>query len=638
MGNPVAAGSGSKWERNLDDVVESLRGLQRRGKACSLLIGAGCSVTANIPTAKGFVDEVAKRYPNAFRRAAEPTYPAVMAQLSYAERRDLIGEFVDDAKINWAHIAIAELMKAGWVDRVLTTNFDPLVVRAAALTGEYPAVYDFAASQAFSAADLPDKAVFHLHGQRTGFAIINTEKETGRLSKAMAPVFADAGRARAWIVAGYSGHNDPVFDDHLATITRFDNRLFWVGYNDADPPAYVREKLLEADKDACFVRGYDADEFFVLLAQRLDCFPPDYLTRPFSHLDRTFDHLVTFRLPLTGSEQDIVKPTRQWLAECREQYEDDPQSVPEAWAAVLRGPGEPEVERDTSDPAVAAATHAGLLQRATSLAREARESNSTEAAVGMLREAEEIYGKALALEPGDHVTLYNWGVALASRARLSEGEEAEALFEAAGRKYAAALEAKPGDADTLYNWANALESLGSLRASPELLRAAEEKYAASAEAQPSTKVFTNWGWALAQRATTQDGQERLDLLREAGEKYRRALEDDPEHALALTNWGVALLRTGRALQGEQPEKAGQAYAQAAEKMQEAERISPGRSAYNLACLAALQGDGNTARGWLAVAQEHGTLPDPAYIAADPDFAKVRDEPWFAEFTGDGSAT
>ena len=61
-----------------------------------------------------------------------------------AELRDLVAEYVDSAKINWAHICIALLFQAGYVDRVLTTNFDPLVNRACALLGQFPAVYDCA--------------------------------------------------------------------------------------------------------------------------------------------------------------------------------------------------------------------------------------------------------------------------------------------------------------------------------------------------------------------------------------------------------------------------------------------------------------------------------------------------------------
>lgn len=147
-------------ERNMDDVVETVKKANERGKKCTLLIGAGCSVTAGIPTAKGFVEIIEKDYTRAFKRARTKTYAHCMAELSLGERRDLIADYVDKAKVNWAHIAIAQLMKAGYVDRVLTTNFDLLFVRACALLGQFPAVYDFAASQLFKAADIPESGRF----------------------------------------------------------------------------------------------------------------------------------------------------------------------------------------------------------------------------------------------------------------------------------------------------------------------------------------------------------------------------------------------------------------------------------------------------------------------------------------------
>lgn len=149
--------------RGMDDVVEAVRNAKRHKKSCALLIGAGCSVSAGIPLASGFIEVIKKDWLNAFERAkqkaqpANPTYPICMAELSDAERRDLISDYVDRATINWAHLAIAQLMKDGFVDRVFTTNFDPLVLRACALLGVFPAVYDFAASQRFKPAYLPKR-------------------------------------------------------------------------------------------------------------------------------------------------------------------------------------------------------------------------------------------------------------------------------------------------------------------------------------------------------------------------------------------------------------------------------------------------------------------------------------------------
>ncbi len=46
--------------RDMDDVVEAVRNAKGRGRKCAILIGAGCSVTANIPSAAGIVDMIEK--------------------------------------------------------------------------------------------------------------------------------------------------------------------------------------------------------------------------------------------------------------------------------------------------------------------------------------------------------------------------------------------------------------------------------------------------------------------------------------------------------------------------------------------------------------------------------------------------
>ena len=198
----------SKFETSIDHVVEMVRNRRETKDGCSLLIGAGCSVTAGIPSAAGFVELIKQRYAAHHAQAEPKNYPRCMAALPSGARRRLIEEKVDDARINWAHIAIAQLMKAGYVDRVLTTNFDPLIVRACALVGESPAVYDFAVSQLLKPEHIPHKAVFHLHGQRTGFILLNTEQEVVEHSQRLGALFKTAGEGKAWIVVGYSGESD----------------------------------------------------------------------------------------------------------------------------------------------------------------------------------------------------------------------------------------------------------------------------------------------------------------------------------------------------------------------------------------------------------------------------------------------
>ncbi len=282
-------------EYTVDHVVDTLKNAKVQEKKCTLLLGAGCSVEAGIPTANGFVEEIKRRFPAAYRDASPPTYPNCMAQLGPGERRDLVAEYVDNAKINWAHVAVSCLIGAGYVDRVLTTNFDPLIMRACAQHGIFPAVYDFAASQLFKPADIPGQAIFHLHGQRSGFVQLHTPEEIDEHSKRLEPLFQDAGRGRSWIVAGYSGDNDPVLD-HLIRIPKFDYKLFWVCYRDNEPSKKVNAELLsiKLDNYALPVKGFDADSFFITLARKLGCFPPTLINDPFFFLVKSLDTLSDF--------------------------------------------------------------------------------------------------------------------------------------------------------------------------------------------------------------------------------------------------------------------------------------------------------------------------------------------------------
>ncbi len=76
--------------RDIEDVVETLRNAKKHSIKCNVLIGAGCSVQAGIPTAQGFVEKIRTDFPRAFQRATEKTYAKCMAELSIGEQRALI--------------------------------------------------------------------------------------------------------------------------------------------------------------------------------------------------------------------------------------------------------------------------------------------------------------------------------------------------------------------------------------------------------------------------------------------------------------------------------------------------------------------------------------------------------------------
>jgi Tfp pilus assembly protein PilF len=583
--------------RSIEEIKETLRNAKSRKRGCALLIGAGCSVKAGIPTAAGFVDIIKDKYELAYQRAPAKTYPKCMGELLLSERRDLIAQYVDKAQINWAHLCIAGLMQAGYVDRVLTTNFDLLVARACAMLGVFPATYDFATSQLLKKADIPDQAVFYLHGQRTGFVLMNTEEDMMTHSKLLGPVFEDAGSGRVWIVVGYSGENDPVFN-HLASIPRFDNGLFWIGYKDQEPASHVRERLLTQDKDAFFIKGSDADSFFVSVTQALGIFPPDLVARPFTYLLRTLTHIT----PSTDQtfEDDVIGTPRGWILSAIDQFETP---VP-ALETIMRG-GRPQMEvqkrpavltvaaryllmqghykevlafrkdfDESPSPELANVLSIAFVMQGNQLLDRAKATTGEEAD-RLFTEAKEMYEAALAIKPDRHEALINWGNLLLERAKRKTGGEAEQLFIAAEQKYKAALAIKPGMPEILLNWGNLLLDRAKTRTgevSDQLFTAAEEKYKDALAIKPDMPdAFYQWGNVLLDRAKTSSGEESDRLFTAAEEKYRTALAVKPDMYEALNNWGNLRLDQAKTKTGQE---ADQLFDQAEEKYGAALAIKP----------------------------------------------------------------
>jgi hypothetical protein len=167
-----------------------------------------------------------KRVPEADRR----NYNKVMAALTTNQRRGLLDPHIDAARVNWAHLALAQLFATGKVDRVLTVNFDPLLVRACAMAGLFPAIYDLATTERFREAHIAPRSLFYLNGQHTGFVTLNTEDELKRHHQRLRDIVHNTGTRRTWVVVGYSGDADPLLDV-LAEREIFEGGLYWVGHD-----------------------------------------------------------------------------------------------------------------------------------------------------------------------------------------------------------------------------------------------------------------------------------------------------------------------------------------------------------------------------------------------------------------------
>jgi len=566
-------------KRRIDDVAGTLRMAQARNKRCTLLIGAGCSVTAGIPPASGIMAYIREHYYADYERAEEKTYALTMAELAVGERRDLIADYVDKAKLNWAHICIAQLMKSGYVDRILTTNFDPLVIQACALVGLFPAVYDFAASQTFKAGDIPQQAVVYLHGQRSGFVLLNTQKEVTRHSELLKPVFEEAGQGRVWLVVGYSGESDPVFDRLADDFSQFENRLYWVGYPESDPPRHVRKRLLQEGKGAFYVDGYDADSFFVNLLQQLDAFPPDFVGRPFSYLEQLMESLSPYK-PGAVNGPDPTARARGMILDAIEQYESGAIAETERRAQDLLLAGkfaeleQMQPEEPDLAPEVASSVAWARVLEGNDLGDSALTASGP-AADSLFEGAYEKYDEALKLSPDMHEALHAWGITLGDQAKTKEGAEADRLFAAAYEKYGEALERDPAAVGVLQAWGITLSDQAKTKEGSEadlLYAQAQEKYSVAVELKPDDPdKLNNWGLALSDQAKTKVGADADRLFEAAYEKYAAALELEREMHFALNNWGNALSDQAKTKEGAEADRL---FEVAYEKYAEAVELEP----------------------------------------------------------------
>ena len=203
-------------ESTVAQIADLLRDTKTSEPKACLLIGAGVSYSAGIGLAGDFITRIKNQFPALYQAACQscgegidPNYAQCMATLPPAQQVKLVRTDIDSAQINWAHIGIARLEKESIVDTILTPNFDPLASRACALFNRFPAIYDLAGLRdetdnniSFDKSFVKGGAIFHLHGQHTGFLLLNTEAKLKAQAKRIRPVLEAVMKGKPVIIAG----------------------------------------------------------------------------------------------------------------------------------------------------------------------------------------------------------------------------------------------------------------------------------------------------------------------------------------------------------------------------------------------------------------------------------------------------
>lgn len=526
-----------------------------------------------------------------------------MSALDKDERRRLLKpHIIENKKINWAHIALACLMKEEYIQRVLTFNFDSILSRACNLLGLHPSIYDFATANPHLYHLINDPSIVHLHGQGTGFIQLNTQDETQRHTEKLGDFIAATLNSNPSLFIGYSGNADeffPLLKDKYSE----QHRLIWTGRKnsiDDIEAESVKEFLQENQNLTHYIGDIDADHFLIQLAKELDCFPPQLFLNPYEFLDTQLQNIQPYPL---ADGLDILENLSKYLREQAKQP-----LIESLYTAFIHKYPNQKSTQDLSDKAINEIMWA-YDQQARNLFKQEKLDDSCH-----------LYKKALAILPSHLGCLGNYSIVLAHLAQRTKDAD---IFKQAFEQYNKTLSIEPNHANNLGNYANALCVLARINKDEALFKKAFEYYEKSLAIKPNDEdILVNYANAVVRLAKIKNDQ---NLVNKAFQLYEKAIVIKPDHARCLENYAVALSSLAQIKQDHI------LFDKAFEFFEKALQLEPNKT-YNLACYYAVLGKADLCQKYLLHAESHNTLPLHPYqhLTEDQELDGVRHEEWFSE--------
>lgn len=510
-------------------LARNMREKRESKKPFNLLTGAGCSKSAGIPLAGELIKEIHNKFGEEcrlhLREDQMNDYGACMSCLPINDRRELLSKYLKNSKINWAHIAIASLMSAGFVSRVITFNFDSILARACSLLGLYPATYDFAAAATVNTDYIAPQAIIHLHGQGTGKSLLNSDDETKSHAENIRPLIRTTFQDSPLLVIGYSGSSDAVFpiisDEYEGR-----EKLWWAGYTD-NPDLPIANFINSNSKLSYYLGGCDADDFLIELAKELQCFPPELFRNPYGHLLNELDSVAEFPFEKSGS-LDLLASLKKELVNSQQRHsliKDIPELMMAGnWDAVI-SLSDPE-NPDHKNYLAWAYTMQG-----NELCNQGKQSKSGT----LLENSFEKYQQAINVKPDKYETFNNWGIALFELAKIKGDDN---LFQQSFDAYQKAINLRPTDSDVLNNWGVALFEMAKTKSDESIFHESFDKYQHAISISPEKyEIYNNWGLAFSELAKIKRDE---SIFQESFDKYQQAISIHPERYESYSDLGLAL--------------------------------------------------------------------------------------------------
>ncbi|KTT49723.1 hypothetical protein SB11R_10350 [Pseudomonas oryzihabitans] len=270
----------------------------------ALLLGSGVSRSAGIPTGWEITMELVKRAGIAAgvgeredwhawyveHTGEQPNYSTLLESLAgtQSERRSIVQNFLeptaqelqDGLKVpTRAHRAIADMVRAGHVRVIVTTNFDRLMENALRDAGIEPTIVSSVDTLAGAEPITHSQCfILKIHGDYKDARILNTDVELGGYPDELNTLLDRIIDEFGLIVAGWSGEWDHAL---RAAFLRAPSRrypTYWL----ARGRLSERGQELVTQRRALVVSGADADTFFDTLKLKLDTIQQSRLPSPTS--------------------------------------------------------------------------------------------------------------------------------------------------------------------------------------------------------------------------------------------------------------------------------------------------------------------------------------------------------------------
>jgi tetratricopeptide (TPR) repeat protein len=596
-------------------------------------IGAGFSVSAGIPLTNVIVRHIKLKFgknPCIQSIADKNNYYELMGALTADERRDLFHFYITrkKVKLNLASIYLAQLLKEGYIDYIVTVNFDDLILRASTLYNFLPPVYDLSNIKTVTTTDIRTGSVIYLHGQYFGQWLLNNKEELDKVEIEVANLFNTIKTRRTWVIIGYSG-NDGIFEK-LKNLGSFSSELFWVKKEFTYEDKNVTDFLETPNTNANKIEGEYADSFLLKLHSELSKLndlltPPDILFKPFTYLKNVLNEVKINHkdTSVSNNPASLLKICHNRLDKVIQEYEIDynlEKLQQEIVDAGIKGRFSQEIADEFKEIIIANNYQLANEQLSwyyndwgVSLFEIAKQKQNKE----QFLEVFEKYKIAKKLYSKNGNIFNNWGNALSELAKIKDDE---ILYNQSFEKYHLASRINPNDFSVYFNWGTSLYYLAKKMKDESLYFQSFEKYKKANELnQKNDAVLNNWGTVLFSLAY-QNSDEKFYY--DSFKKFEAASKINSKNASVYNNWGNALVNFSKLKNNDI-----ELFSQAENILQKA--VDLGGKTYNFSCLFAIQNKKDEALSYLEKSLQNNEISID-FVDKDQDWNGLKEDKDFID--------